>query len=296
MLSASPAACPAIVDNMYVARHDWLSSVSAEQGINAQGAPACTCFRILDRDGDSFFTGPVAPGLYGIQIERGRTGIAARLADYARYKARHHRRVILSGPVDTDWVGFAAGALRTTPAEHLPRPSNPKVLVHSTTRASWPAIAESGDLRSLARLRSKGVALPGVGLRDLGEPADYADYVMLRLCDSIASELVVASEQTGRLTIDASAPYRPGVRIYLDAQRIIVDALGVRDGVHAKVRDHLLLADYMIDHISVENVTRDGNSPWTPRAFLAAANTAFVMRSTIEDKRPRQHIQLKKRS
>jgi len=47
---------------------------------------------------------------------------------------------------------------------------------------------------------------------------------------------------------------------------------------HIKVKDQLSLADYMIDHISTEDTAGETIGPWTPTAFLAASNAAFVKR------------------
>ena len=117
---AAPTACLDVVENICIARQDWQPWAEPEQDSHAFEGSAWTCFRVLGRNRTNFYTGPVAPGLYGIRIERGRTDIATRLADYARYEAGHHRHVVLSGPPDTDWAEFAATALRTTPAAHIP--------------------------------------------------------------------------------------------------------------------------------------------------------------------------------
>jgi hypothetical protein len=245
--------------------------------------PDWICFQVLDRRGTTFFTGTGEGGLFALRAERGCPKLLARVADFLRYEGRYGRKIILAAPEDIDMRALVAEALAATPPWHVVREDDPRWLVHATDIEAWAAIRAVGELRSLARLRREGHRLPGVGLRDLGEPPDYAEYVMLGDAFHIGSELVVLSQQKGRLVAAEDVPYRPGVRLYIDAHRLITDGLDVRDGAHLlKVHDHLPLSPYVRLCIGTADVDPHGQvHEWTPRRFFGAANELF--RTAIKD-------------
>lgn len=204
------------------------------------------------------------------------TSIGTRLADFLRYETYYGRKVILSLP-DFDADALVTSALETTIPRSVIRPDDPRWWVHSTPLPNWAKIQACGELRSHASLRREGLTQPGVGLFAFGEPADYAEYVMLAWSLAIASEHVVSSQQKGRVITEEDTPYEPGVRLYLDGHRIIRDGLAVSDGLHLlKVHDHLPFEPYLVAAISVHDV--DPTGAWTPWTFLNAANQCFIER------------------
>jgi len=198
--------------------------------------------------------------------------------DFLRYESAHGRTVIVSCPDDLDIDELVRKAIRQTPAPTVVRAADPRWLVHSTPRERWPIIRACGELRSSACLHREGVDWKEVGFSQLGEPDEYREYVVLGDVGHVGCEHVVASHQRGVVFTDENAPYRPGVRLYFDAHRIIRDGLAVRDGLHPlKVRDRLPLDPYRAAAIGIRDVdpeqkTRD----WTPRTLLDAANVRFA--------------------
>lgn len=233
---------------------------------------------MLDADDDIIVNGTGDTGLYCFLAGRKVQNLETRLADFLRYENAHGRKVILSFPPD-----FAADELVRRTLEYVPdvtriRPDDPRWLVHSTSVPAWERIRACGELRSLARLRRGGIEARGVGVSEFREPDDYADYVMFCGHDHIAAEHVVASQAAGRIITEEDTPYQPGVRLYFDAHRIILDGLAVRDGLHIlKVHDHLPLHPYLITTIGVSDIDPEREIPvWTPRTFLDQANERFA--------------------
>jgi hypothetical protein len=245
----------------------------------ADGAygPAWSHFTLRDTDDANLITGSGGTDLYGMVagglVERREE----RLADFLRYEAAHRRTVIVSAPPGLDAEALVARCLADTPPPDRPRPTDPPWLVHSTPAAAWQAIVACGEVLSSARLRRLGVAVDDQGQRAFGEPADYAEYVMLAELHRIGPELVVASHGAGTIVDDESAPYAPGVRLYFDARHVIADGLGVRDGAHTlKVRDRLPLVPYLLGAIDPAAAHPGAAvSTWTPRLFLDMANARF---------------------
>lgn len=207
------------------------------------------------------------------------------LADFLRYEARHERQVIIAGPDGLDLPELVRQALQHPSDSRVVRPADPRWIVHSTTGEAWERIQRAGSLKSLARLRREHLPVPGIGFDAFGEPADYAEHVMLGPLESIGSEIVVNSFQQGRPCYDEDAPYTPGARLYFDTRRIIHDGLAVRDGVHKlKIRDHLPLQPYLLAAATPEQVDPAGSiASWTPRTFLARANAWFAASTQPED-------------
>ena len=164
-------------------------------------------------------------------------------------------------------------AARETCGAAVVRPADPKWVVHSTTLEAWANIQTDGCLKSLAAVRREGKKVLGLGLDELGEPPDYAEYVVLGRIDEVNAEHVVSSRQKGRVVTDPDAPYEPGVRIYFDNHRIIEADMAVRDGLHlAKVQQELPLVPYMAASVSVTELPVQ---TWTPRTFWEASNDLF---------------------
>ncbi|MHB1001038.1 MAG: hypothetical protein ACYC27_17485 [Armatimonadota bacterium] len=258
--------------------------------------PEWSAFRLRDEDDDNIINGrpgfnsryprsgetddlPASVGPYCYLIGRGVANIEQRLAEFLRYECGYGRKVIIALGQDTDADTFITRSLANTPERRLVRPDDPIWLVHSTSAENWEKIKTCGELRSLGRLRHEGASLPGIGLFCMGEPADYADYIMLGLTENIGPEHVVSSQQKGYVITEENTPYIPGVRLYFDCRQIIEDGLAVSDGLHTlKVHDHLPLDPYLVTAISVKDVDPNGEvEVWTPRSFLNAANKYFEM-------------------
>ncbi|MDO8585809.1 MAG: hypothetical protein Q7T82_02105 [Armatimonadota bacterium] len=214
-------------------------------------------------------------------IGRRFTSIETRLADFLRYESSHGRKVIVSFPPDMDSDAIARNALASTPENRTVRPDDPRWWVHSTPLESWEKIKDCGELRSFARMRREKGSPMGIGLFVFGEPADYAEYVMLAWTLAIGPEHVVSSQQKGHLITEEDTPYTPGVRMYFDGHRIIRNGLAVSDGLHLlKVRDRLPLDPYLVMAVSVKDVDPRGDvEVWTPWTFLNRANEYFAARA-----------------
>ena len=193
---------------------------------------------------------------------------------------QHGRQVILSGPESTDLEALVEQALRNTPSGARVRPGDPRWVVHSTTLGAGESILAEGRVKSLASLRGEGRKISGLGRDELGEPPDYADYVVLGRVDQVNAEHVVSSRQKGRIVTDPDFPYQPGGRFYFDHHRIIEAGLAARDGLHlTKVHGELPLFPYLVGSVSIKEF-----SPrmWTPRTFWEAANEKFFAEKVRE--------------
>jgi hypothetical protein len=246
-----------------------------------------SCFRLLDREGETLFTGRAPNGLFVAAAERRVPDLAWRVCDFIRYERGQGRQVILDGPKEADCVEMIRRAWESTVDERAIRANDPPVVVHSTPREAWPAIERDSMLKSTARLRAEGCVstpLPAetseVAQYQDGEPAEYADHIMFGQPGNPVVECIIVSKQRGSFCLDADARYTPGVRLYFDLHAIIRDGLGVRDGLHlVKVRDHLPLARYLLGVVGVEDIHSDRpGEEWTPRLFTEEADRTFQQR------------------
>lgn len=236
-----------------------------------------SCFQIEDDLDWNFAHGKAASGMFHMRFGRNVDKMKARLADFLRYEPRHGRRVIVACPADINAESLVEQALAEHPEGSFLTREESRWLVHSTDLAAWESIRGCGELRSLARLGREGYNVLALGVTELGEPSDYAEYVMLGLPGMPGPENVVASRRLGTIFTEENTPYTPGVRLYFDGHRIIDDGLAVWDGVHLiKVRDHLPLKPYLVMAVSAATVDPESQvSEWTPRAFLEAADAYF---------------------
>ena len=147
-----------------------------------------------------------------------------------------------------------------------------KVMVHSTTLASWSSIKKSYKLKSW-NLATKDKDLnenEPIG-KQLKDPEDFLDYVMLGDF-GFYNEIVVLSKQNNKLIFDPNMVYEPGVRIYINAEKLAKDQLLTRDGLHYKVKDEIDLNKYMIAYITADDLE---NKEYTPLTFSNAADQWF---------------------
>ncbi len=226
------------------------------------------------------FYGSGGNGLFIFRLGRQSPELISRLADFLRYEVRQGRRVIFSFPEGADIDSIVETALDETPEENVVRPEDPRWTVHSTNLSAWASIRREGKLKSLSRLIEEGRPVISVGFRQLGEPGEYADYIILGRIDNVNSEHVVASQQKGFIFTEEHTPYEPGVRLYFDNHALIRAGLGTRDGLHTiKVRHYLPLDPFLVGAVGRAEVDPSGTvSEWTPRSFWLAANGYFYQR------------------
>ncbi len=238
---------------------------------------AWSAFEIWDRNDDRRIYGRSASGLFRDSNGRRVADLETRLADFLRYENAHGRNVIVACPADVAIDSLGARALENTPAGAIIRQNDPRWVVHSATLETGELIRGSGCLKSFARLKAEGVPAHGIGFRELGEPDDFPEYVMLGEFNGIGCESVVASQAKGRVFTEEHTPYTPGVRLYFDAHKIITAGIAVRDGLHTlKVHDHLPLHPYLRAALTAADVDPQGTvKVWTPRAFLERSNAWF---------------------
>lgn len=195
-----------------------------------------------------------------------------RLLDYLNYETVYGRKVILSLP---DYIDF--NEILEKYKEHEVnkefRDCDEKYLVHSTTKEAFESIKETGAILSPNELKRQGIQVLEIGLKPMLEPKDYSDYVMLDVLNG-CGELVVNSRQLGYVCTNPDIEYAPGVRLYFEAEAIIKDGLGTRDGLHIlKIKDKLPLDKYLIASVTPKLFKEE---VWTPTTFTNAANEHFL--------------------
>ena len=203
--------------------------------------------------------------------------LRARFADFLRYENEHGRNVILSFPEGMETESFVQEALSETSDENAVRQDDPKWVVHSTNLEAWKGIQRDGALKSLSVLMKEDKNVLSVGFNQLGEPSEYAEYIVLGRIDNINAEHVVASQKKGCVFTEADTPYEPGIRLYFDNHKIIESGLAVRDGLYTtKVHFRLPLNPFLVTTVSQRDVDPKGKvREWTPKKFWKAANREF---------------------
>lgn len=106
-----------------------------------------------------------------------------------------------------------------------------KFLCHSTTLDSFINIINDGLLLSYSELIKRKRTIKTVR-HILNEPIDYFDYVDLCSWNSVSSEIVIASNQAGRIQDEISIIYNPGIRIYFLSETIKKVEGFCSDGLH----------------------------------------------------------------
>lgn len=270
--------------NYYKAPANWTASAPNPFSADGHYGPEWSCFRIDGVNRTINSCGGGKAGLFTFSLGADIPGLGSSLADFLRYEWRHKRNVIISCPESFELGTLVERALTETPEEHCVRPTDPRWVVHSTTLAAWRDICRHGMLKSLALLRQEGKQTIGLGIEELGEPPDYAEYIVLGEMEEIGAEIVVASRGRGRIVTDPDQPYEPGVRIYFHNHLIIQSGLAARDGPHlAKVHQRLPLAPYMMAAITAKDFRQQ---TWCPRTFSNAANDLFLGRTRVD---PKEH-------
>lgn len=106
----------------------------------------------------------------------------------------------------------------------------------------------------------------------MGDIDDFSNYIMLSSC-SWNNEIIVASKQAGTIISDVDKLYIPGARFYLNAEKLAVDGLLLRDGQHLKVRDSIPLNKYLIWYCTADVLKIGCNV--TPQQFFDLSNKMF---------------------
>ena len=228
---------------------------------------------LTDADDYKMMVGNSGGAVYTARVSRKYTGWKMSVCDFIHFHESGHKNIILSvSPKELE------EAHKCYKGHHFRDPflreDEPEVLVHSTTYENWLSIREDNCLKSWNLLKSEKAAWEENPIgRELGDPADFCDYIMFS-DGSVSSELVVLSKQNGMINMDPEMQYRAGVRLYLDIRKIANDGLLIRDGVHLKVKDYLPLEPYLIWYATWDRVGFNSDLS-TPRAFAQKSNEMF---------------------
>jgi hypothetical protein len=264
----------------FTAPSGWSTKDKNPFSIDGLYGPQWTCLCLDDINSVIDYCGCGETSLYTFRLGYNSRYSKRRIADFLRYEKMNARNVILSFPSGVDIDSFVADALITTPEPDDVRKEDPRWVVHSTNLDAWKEIQQEGCLKSLSLLHEEGKSVKTVGFHQLGEPPEFADYIMFGKIDVVNSEHVVASQQKGYIFTEADVPYTPGVRLYFDNHKLIKSGLGIRDGLHTiKVYHKLSLVPFLKEAILVtELALPQACSEWTPNTFYKAANTEFYKR------------------
>lgn len=158
--------------------------------------------------------------------------------------------------------------------ERILRENEPRVLVHSTTYESWRSIRRDGYLKSWNTLQAENKIAESSPIGALlSDPADFSDYIMFS-CGAVSGEIVVASKQNGKITMDENVAYRSGVRLYFDLEKIAADGLLLRDGEHLKVKCKMPLKPYLLWYSDYKRIGLPSRIT-TPIEFTVKSNAEF---------------------
>lgn len=262
-----------LMSNRFAAPLGW--SPDCPDPFSADGGYDCwSCFEIVEELDSTFKHGKASSGLFHMRFGPNVDRLEGHLADFLRYEPAHGRRVIVACSDADDLV---RRALAAHPDGGYFSRRELKWLVHSTDLDAWRMIQNCGELRSFDRLRREGHDTAALGMTEIEEPDDYAEYVMFGCPGHIGPEHVVASRKRGEIFTHEDVPYTPGVRLYFDGHRIIDDGLAVYDGVHiVKVHDHLPLEPYLMLAVTAVSLGPGARmAEWTPRTFTEAADGEF---------------------
>jgi len=148
------------------------------------------------------------------------------------------------------------------------------VLIHSSSNKNWKLIKKELKLKSWKKLYDEGVILTKNPIgKFLGDPDEFSQYVMLGLGTSC--EVVVSSSTKNSIDCDIDTIYKPGVRLYLDAEKLAYDSRLIRDGAHVKVMGEVDLSKYLLMAITPQILTNDYEHKWTPKTFSKSADSHF---------------------
>jgi len=204
-------------------------------------------------------------GCYAVSMTPNYAFFPVLFADFIQYEIDHGRKIILVSRMTMN-LNF-----KTHYRETSIRPSDSRLLVHSTTLASYEKIVADNLLKSPNRLRAEGVFVHPIGLEPLGEPDDYLDYIMFGT-GGAGSEIVVNSRLRGSVNYDHLAPYTPQARLYFDGHKMVSDGIIIRNAA-IMVFDSVSLEKYLLKTVTADDLQLpNGDSFWTPFSFSKAAD------------------------
>jgi hypothetical protein len=147
------------------------------------------------------------------------------------------------------------------------------VMVHSTTKKNVKSIFTDKKLKSWNLLSAEKPDWEDKPIgKLLGDIDDFSNYVMLSGL-SQNNEVVTASKINEKINTDINQSYIAGARFYLDAKKLAMDGLLLRDGTHIKVRDYIDLEKYLIWYSTPEILGIDEHT--TPKEFFELSNKKF---------------------
>lgn len=200
------------------------------------------------------FTGISDGGAFQVIVTKKCDDWKYRMMDFIEYEKSYDKNIILSAAkddIESAEIEYAGHYCN----DRFLRKYEQKVLVHSTTAEGWQWIKRNGVLKSwnMLKLEDKNASDEKPIGDKLEDPYDYSDYIMFTN-GGVAGEIIVSSKQKGKIDMDVDIQYRPGARLYFNAEKIAADGLLIRDGVHLKVKDTMQLDKYLMWAATPEEV------------------------------------------
>ena len=233
-----------------------------------------TCIYFTDDDDSTFINGTSKSGLYNVIMHKKVEDLDQKVLDFLHYENQFKRTVILGSNYNLnikkyiDSIGSAYNPYEI-------RTSDPIYLVHSTNLTAWKSIQNDNFLKSAAQLDRESISYTSIGYQELSEPEEYNDFVMFGGLGA-GPEVIVLSQQMGRIETNKNCQYKPGVRIYLDCHKMIKDKIIYRDGLHmVKVKSKLDLNKYMLFSTTARDLNKKSITAWTPDIFARESDNHF---------------------
>lgn len=195
--------------------------------------------------------------------------------DFLTFQKTYNKNIILSIS-DQDFEDAESCYSNHKYNDNFLRSYESEVLIHSTTLENWERIERDGCLKSWNMLKKSVETWEDTPVgKLLGDPDDFSDFIMFSGGSNISGEIVVLSKQQGKITMDQNMKYKPGARLYFDAEKIAKDGLLIRDGCHLKVKEKLPLNPYLIWVANWQSVGLEENLS-TPKEFAQLSNDTFT--------------------
>jgi|LGVE01.1.fsa_nt_gb uncharacterized membrane-anchored protein YhcB (DUF1043 family) len=213
-------------------------------------------------------------GLYQIIISKNFEYWQYRVMDFLGYIEESNINGVIE--ISKDNLEEASRKYNThTYKDNFIRDYEQSYLVHSSASKNWISILQTNQLLSWNTLKQKEIAHDKnpIGLM-LNDPKEYSEYVMLGT--GISSEIVVSSSVKNKVNCDVDCTYEPGVRLYIDSDKIAKDGLLIRDGAHLKVKDKINLDEYLILAVTPDLLSDNNKKEWTPKLFAKEADQVFI--------------------
>lgn len=226
-------------------------------------------------DDDSFYimNGNGGSDLFRLIISKKCDDWNYRIFDFIGYESSYNKQIIIS--IDNKDFEDAKEVYKGHSfKDRFLRNYEKKVLVHSTTLSGFEGIMQDKMLKSWNILKAEGKIkeIAPIG-KVLGDHIEYSDYIMFTN-GGVNGEVVVNSKMKDKIIMDVDEYYKPGARLYFDAELIAKDGLLIRDGAHLKVKDTLPIDKYLIWYATGENIDMK-NLNITPANFSKLADEQF---------------------